>query len=291
MEALSLLLIISIILFLLYPIITGKRAVLSLLFANFLVFSVILILYFQWRGEFYRVLYDMIFFPSDLMGSRAYTWLTSAFLHIGPMHILMNMAFLFLLGFPLEIRAGSRKVIAVYVISALGGSFLYAILSMDNVPALGASGAVSGLMGALLALYPRDEIPMFLGPIFLMRTPVYLAALVFFITEFAYAVVSTGDNVAHTAHIGGLLAGMFTGALVSRVVIRKRRPRYGFLGELAKTPELRELLKNIEGEDNEDVARAWLEEFVKEAKCPRCGGPLQLKGNEISCSCGYRLRI
>jgi membrane associated rhomboid family serine protease len=291
METLSLFLIILIIIFLAYPFITDRRATLFLVSINFLIFSVMIFLYFQYKPLFYPVLKDLIFYPSDMEGARAYTMISSAFLHISPMHILMNMVFLFLLGFPLEIKAGSRKLIVVYVLSAIGGSFLYAILSNGDVPALGASGAISGIMGALLALYPRDEIPMFLGPIFLTRTPVYLAAAVFLLTEFAYAVTYSGDNIAHTAHIGGLIAGMVVGAFVSKIGVEKRPRRYENLGELASTPELRKLLKNIENEENEDVARAWLEEFVKEARCPRCGGELQLKGNEISCSCGYRLRI
>ena len=291
METLSIILILFIILFSAYPIITGKRATLFLVSINFLIFTAMIILYFQSKPLFYPVLHDLIFFPSDMYGIRAYTMITSAFLHIGAMHILMNMVFLFLLAFPLEIKAGSRMVMVVYLLSAIGGSFLYAILSPADIPALGASGAISGIMGALLSLYPRDEIPMFLGPIFLTRTPVYLAAIIFLVTEFAYAMTYTSDNVAHTAHIGGLIAGMAVGALVSRINIEKKPRRYGNLRELARTPELKALLERIENEEDEDVAMAWLEEFVKDAKCPRCGGPLQLNGNEISCSCGYRLKI
>ncbi len=291
METLSIILILFIILFSAYPIITGKRATLFHVSINFLIFTAMIILYFRFKPMFYPVLNDLIFFPSDMYGIRAYTMITSAFLHIGVMHILMNMVFLFLLAFPLEIKAGSRMVVVVYLLSAIGGSFLYAILSPADIPALGASGAISGIMGALLSLYPRDEIPMFLGPIFLTRTPVYLAALIFLVTEFAYAMTYTSDNVAHTAHIGGLIAGMAVGALVSRVHVDKKPRRYGNLRELARTPELKALLERIENEEDEDVARAWLEEFVKDARCPKCGGPLQLNGNEISCSCGYRLKI
>lgn len=274
-----------------YPLIKGKRAVIFLVSGNFAVFFGMIFLYFTWISEFYHVLYDLIFFPSDLVGLRIYTSISSAFLHIDPMHILMNMVFLFLLGFPLEIKAGSRKVIIVYLLSAIGGSFLYALLSPSNTPALGASGAISGLMGALLALYPRDEIPMFLGPVFMRRVPVYFAAGIFFVTEVAYALVSSGDGVAHTAHIGGLVAGMLVGMAVSKFSLKKRRHDFSRLMEIADTDELKEMVKMIENEDNEDVAMAWLSEFLKSARCPKCGGELSMNGNEIRCSCGYRIRI
>lgn len=289
METFSILLILIIILFSAYPLITNKRATISLVLANISIFFLMLFLYFYFRSSFYPVLSDLIFFPGDLGSYRIYTSITSAFLHIAPMHILMNLIFLFLLGFPLEIKAGSRKVIAVYLVSAIGASALYA--ATGNTAALGASGAISGLMGALVALYPRDEIPMFLGPIFLMRTPVYLAALVFLVTESAYAFISTGDNIAHTAHIGGLIAGMLVGAGASKLVIKKKKKDYSPLKELAKTPELQKILEKIKGEENEEIAQAWLEEFVDAAKCPKCGGKLRIDGNSIVCECGYRLRL
>ena len=291
MEAISALLIISMAVFSLYPLIFGKRATISLVLANLFVFSVVLFLYFTSRGNFYAVMRDLIFYPSDILSPRAYTMLTSAFLHFAPLHIFMNLVFLFLLGFPLEIKAGARKVVLVYLISALGGSILYAALSPANVPALGASGAISGLLGALVALYPRDEIPMFVGPIFLTRTPVYLAAAVFLLTEAGYSYIG-GGNIAHTAHIGGLIAGMATGAAVSKIPFGKGgHESYAGLRELATTEELREIYENIERADNEEIKRAWAEEFVKEAKCPVCGGQLSIDGNRVKCSCGYSLRM
>ncbi len=292
METLSIILILIMLFFSAYPLITNKRATISLVLANIVLFSVVIVLYFHWKTSFYPVVSDLVFFPTDLTGSRFYTSITAAFLHTAPMHILMNLIFLFLLGFPLEIKAGSRKVVIVYLISAVGASILYAVLSYPkNIPALGASGAISGLMGALVALYPRDEIPMFLGPIFLTRTPVYLAALIFLVTESAYAFVSPGDNIAHTAHIGGLIAGMAVGAATSRIVIKKRKTDYSSLKALAKTPELREILEKILEEENEDVAQAWLEEFVDAARCPKCSGKLKIEGNKISCGCGYKLKL
>ncbi len=295
MQFFSLIPVLIILLFLTYITITNRRAVICLVLANVMIFSFFILSFrIMEHEQSINTLIDLMFFPSDIFGYRFYTTVTSAFLHIDPMHILMNLIFLFLLGFPLEIKAGSRKVVIVYLISAVGASFLYAVLSYpNNTPALGASGAIAGLMGALVALYPKDEIPMFLGPIFLLRTPVYLAAMIFIITETAYAFASTGDNVARTAHIGGIMTGMVVGAALSRFAFKLKvhTKRYGVLEVLANTHELKRMLDRIKEEDNEEVARAWAEEFIKEARCPLCGRDLRLEKDEVGCDCGYRIKL
>ncbi len=295
MQVYSLIPILIILSFLTYTLLKNKRAVICLVLANIFIFSFFIVSFRVVGPErSIKTLIDLMFFPSDMLGYRAYTAITSAFLHIEPMHILMNMIFLFLLGFPLEIKAGPRKVVVIYLISAVGASFLYAALSYpDNIPALGASGAIAGLMGALVALYPREEIPMFLGPIFLLRTPVYLAAMIFIVTETAYAFASTGDNVARTAHIGGILTGMVVGAIFSKFAfnLKTHTKKYGALRVLADTPELAQILDRIEEEDNEEIARAWVEEFIKEVRCPVCGKDLRLEKEKLRCDCGYILNL
>ncbi len=278
-----------------YPLIFNKWGTVSLVLGNLIVYSAILALSILGMKEtFYSTVMDLVFIPSDLYGYRIYTTMTSAFFHISPTHIFMNLVFLFLLGFPLEIKAGSRLMAALYLPSAIGGSILYALLSPGNTPALGASGAISGLLGALVALYPRDEIPMFLGPIFLRRVPVFIVAGVFLIMESAYA-VSTADNVAHTAHIGGLIAGMAVGAVGSKIAFRGRRPSVmgaEGLEELATNEELREVLQKIKNEDNPEIRDAWLEEFAASSKCLECSGALHIEGKKIACEkCGWERKI
>ena len=108
------------------------------------------------------------------------TLLTAMFLHAGPLHLLMNMLVLLLLGAPFEERIGTRRLLIVFFVGGLLaslGSGLLALWQGQGGIHIGASGAVFAVMGAFALLYPRDEIPMLLGPLFLPRVPVILAAL------------------------------------------------------------------------------------------------------------------
>ncbi len=295
METLSIFLIVVMGASVAYPLIFNRYGTVALSIGNLIVYFTILGADLLGKSALaYHTVLDLIFFPSDLTTYRFYTTMTSSFLHIAPMHIFMNLVFLFLLGFPLEIKQGSRRMAALYLPSAIGGSILYALLSTGNTPALGASGAISGFLGVLVALYPRDEIPMFLGPIFLRRVPVFIVAIVFLLMEGAYAFTSN-DNVAHTAHIGGLIAGMLVGAASAKIGFKKKEAKAistAGLRELAHSDESNDILDRIEGETNPEIRDAWLQEFADTVACPRCNGVLEIKGNRISCTrCGWERRI
>lgn len=126
--------------------------------------------------------------------------LTSAFLHTALWHIVGNMFGLWFIGGPLEQALGRARYLAVYLLSALGGSALVYLLTPMVVPTLGASGAVFGLLGATVVLARRMRYEM--RP--LITVVVFMLVLTF---------VSFGGrlNVSWQAHIGGLV----TGALVA----------------------------------------------------------------------------
>ena len=295
METLSIFLIVVMGASVAYPLIFNRYGTVALTIGNLVVYFSILGADLLGKSALaYQTVLDMVFFPSDLTTVRFYTTMTSSFLHIDPMHIFMNLVFLFLLGFPLEIKQGSRRMAALYLPSAIGGSIFYALLSTGNTPALGASGAISGFLGALVALYPRDEIPMFLGPIFLRRVPVFVVAVIFLLMEGAYS-FTTRDNVAHTAHIGGLIAGMLVGAASAKIGFKKRGAKAIStveLSDLAHSDEAKEILNRIEGETNPEIRDAWLQEFADTVACPKCNGVLEIKGNRIRCPrCGWERGI
>ena len=100
-----------------------------------------------------------------------FTIFTHMFVHADLMHVLFNMVFLMLIGVPLEERIGRRSFALCFFVPGLLALALEAtVRGFDSgILILGASGAVAGTMGALLFLYPKDEIPMFLGFIFLPR--------------------------------------------------------------------------------------------------------------------------
>ena len=77
-----------------------------------------------------------------------------------------------------------------------------------NTLNIGASGAVFGIMGGFALLYPRDEIPMLLGPIFMHRVPVLLATIVFVAMETLYVGMNTQDGIGHGTHMASFVAGV-----------------------------------------------------------------------------------
>ena len=227
-------------------------------------------------------------------GESLYTLLTQMFVHSGFQHILFNMLFLFLIGTQLEMRIGKRRFVTIYLLAGILGVLMETVLRFgESIAIIGASGAISGLMGAMLFLYPRDEIPFFLGPIFLPRVKVWLSVGLWFLLQIFLVFSYSDGTVAYGAHIGGAVAGIVI-AEATRSMSPVRLTK-GFevtgLEALATTDELREALAHIKAADEEDVKRVWLEHFVERMECPDCGGKAKLKGNKLKCSCGFEVEL
>ncbi|NJP99253.1 rhomboid family intramembrane serine protease [Streptomyces zingiberis] len=137
---------------------------------------------------------------------EVYRLLTSAFLHQEPLHIAFNMLGLWWLGGPLEAALGRVRYLALYLLSALGGSALSYLLAAGNQPSLGASGAIFGLLGATVVLMRRMNQDL--------RPVAILLALNLLITF-------TWTGIAWQAHIGGLV----TGAAVAYGMVHAPRGR------------------------------------------------------------------
>jgi membrane associated rhomboid family serine protease len=185
----------------------------------------------QWRTE--RSRFESLV---DSLSNRAYafharearpiTWLTSMFLHGSFMHLLGNMVFLFLFGFALETAIGRGVYLLLYLCSGLGGTLLYWISeSGSDHSVLGASGAISGLMGMYIALYGLRKINFFYNVVFFsghVRAP----ALIVFPVWVGYELLGarySDDGVAHWAHTGGLLFGFTLLALWLRIGVDYNR--------------------------------------------------------------------
>lgn len=158
--------------------------------------------------------------------ARPITWLTSMFLHGSASHLFGNMVFLFLVGFALEIAIGRGIFLLLYLCSGLGGTLLYwASVAGADSTVLGASGAVSGLMGMYIALYGMRKISFFYHVIFFVgqfRAPALIILPVWIGFELWGAHFAT-DNVAYWAHTGGLLFGFVLLALWMRVGLKVDR--------------------------------------------------------------------
>lgn len=162
------------------------------------------------------------------------TLLTSLFLHGGFAHIAGNMLFLSIFGDNVEDRLGHLRFFLFYILSGLAGSAAHIAVSVFTgdglmVPTLGASGAISGVMGAYLLLFPGNRVRVLLFSIIPTTVSAFVAIGMWFLFQLVnglgYLGGSRGDGVAYAAHIGGFLFGLF---VVKRFLPRRRRVRYHY---------------------------------------------------------------
>ena len=148
--------------------------------------------------------------PVQIMGGRnLFTLITSMFLHADIIHIGMNMFFLLITGDAVERALGSSRFLALYLaFGVIGGLFHSYLNSASAIPAIGASGAIFGVLAAFAILFPFRWLLKLFGfkPIPL---PAILFVFITILTETAYVSSGVVENVAHTAHVGGFLAGVF----------------------------------------------------------------------------------
>jgi membrane associated rhomboid family serine protease len=143
--------------------------------------------------------------------------LTSMFLHSGLLHIAGNMLFLWIFGDNVEDYFGHFPYLLFYLACGVGSDLTHIIFnSHSSLPALGASGAISGVMGAYIILYPRAQV-LTLVLIFFIPIPAFVILGYWFLLQFVAGVSSVGaaatGGVAWWAHIGGFLMGMIITAL------------------------------------------------------------------------------
>jgi membrane associated rhomboid family serine protease len=146
--------------------------------------------------------------------------LTSMFLHSGPAHIAGNMLFLWIFGDNVEDFFGHLPYLLFYLVCGIGAGLLHVLFNLNSaVPALGASGAISGVMGSYMLLYPRARV-LTLVFVFLVPLPAVFILGSWFILQFlsGMTAVSAGvsGGVAWWAHVGGFLLGMLLTALARR---------------------------------------------------------------------------
>lgn len=148
------------------------------------------------RGEYGRIIYSM-------------------FLHAGIDHLFNNMVILFFLGAMIEKVTGHIQLLLIYLLSGIGAnicSLLYKVMTMDSMASVGASGAIFGLDGVLLAwiLLDRQAMPDV--------TPRRVLLMIVLSLYSGF----TAHNIDNAAHVGGLLTGFAAGALLCALRRRKR---------------------------------------------------------------------
>ncbi len=144
-------------------------------------------------------------------------FLTGAFMHGGWWHLILNMWTLFIFGASLEGRIGRWQFLSFYLVCGLIASFAHAVFNPDSAaPALGASGAIAGVLGAYATTFPRAKLTILILivviPLF-FRVPALFYGLIWFGFQFAQGFIdlaspSMGAGIAWWAHIGGFIAGV-----------------------------------------------------------------------------------
>ena len=148
------------------------------------------------------------------------TVLTSMFMHGGLLHIAFNMLFLWIFGNNVEDSMGRGRFVLFYLLAGIVAAYAQALLDTNaTVPAIGASGAVAGVLGGYLLLYPHARVLTLVFIIFfvtLIEIPAVIMLGIWFVLQFLPAigqlatpdVSTTGGGVAYFAHIGGFVFGL-----------------------------------------------------------------------------------
>ena len=157
--------------------------------------------------------------------------LTSMFLHASWLHIIGNMWVLWIFGDNIEDYLGHFTYLLFYLVSGFAAAVAHILLNAgSNVPSVGASGAIAGVMGAYFVLYPRARVLIWFPPIFFFHLPTWLVLGYWFFVQFLSGAATsiaetsqTSGGIAFWAHVGGFVAGI---VLIKVLPERPRRYRY-----------------------------------------------------------------
>ncbi|HEY5682399.1 MAG TPA: rhomboid family intramembrane serine protease [Sulfuricaulis sp.] len=176
------------------------------------------------RG-FEMVVYRLGVIPAALLGDKTLppelamvpptlTVFTSMFMHGGWMHLIGNMLYLWIFGNNIEDAMGHVRFVVFYLLCGIAAVFAQALPNMEStIPMIGASGAISGVLGAYLLLFPRAHVLVLIPLGFFSRT-MYLPAMLVLGFWFLLQLINSAladpnqGGVAFGAHIGGFIAGM-----------------------------------------------------------------------------------
>lgn len=146
-------------------------------------------------------------------GEGGLTLLSSMFLHAGFWHLLGNMLFLHIFGDNLEDQLGHLGFLGFYLVSGIGADVAQVALAPDSiVPMIGASGAIAGVMGGYLVMFPRARVDILIFLIIIIRivtVRAWLLLAIWLAIQLGNGVTQTGDEggVAYWAHTGGFVVG------------------------------------------------------------------------------------
>jgi rhomboid family protein len=172
----------------------------------------------------------------SVTGSQPSTWVTiftAMFMHGGFLHIIGNMLFLWIFGNNVEDAMGPLKFLVFYLLSGIAALALQVAFNTDStVPTIGASGAIAGVLGGYILLYPRARVLTLIFLIFFVtfiEVPAVLVLGLWFLQQLYFGVADlsdpTGGGVAYFAHIGGFAFGLIFVRVFATRMRRQPEPR------------------------------------------------------------------
>jgi membrane associated rhomboid family serine protease len=206
--------------------------------------------------------------PNNLFANwpgSAFTVVTSMFMHGGIAHIIGNMVFLWVFGDNIEDKFGRLKYVLLYIGWGFAAALLHSAVAASSgdgmIPAVGASGAISGVLGAYMVMFPRARIYTIITAFFIytVRIPVLIYIPFWFALQLIFGVLGQfgplGDSgVAYLAHVGGFIAGAATG-LVGRGFVLPKLASLAGKGTTYKPPlkKVRPKIEDVVGEASPEV--------------------------------------
>jgi len=162
--------------------------------------------YFEW------IIYNYGLIPIVLIKEQNFTPLiTHIFLHGGWSHLIGNMLFLFIFGDNIEDRLGHLRYLFFYLICGVGASIFWMLTDpLSTIPSIGASGAISGVLGAYFVFYPFARIRALMGFghfIRVIRVPAWVMISTWFLYQLLLGLLPFNTGIAYWAHIGGFIVG------------------------------------------------------------------------------------
>ena len=181
--------------------------------------------------------------PSDIY---IYKIFSSMFLHGTWMHLIGNMAYLWIFGNNIEDYLGHIKFLIFYLFCGICATLIHVFSDVNStIPVVGASGAISGILGAYLILYPRAKVKLLVwfGIVTILRVRASIVLIFWFVYQFLSVLKSTGEGggVAWWAHIGGFIAGLCSGHFLAyppRTTQPSHRLKILNIGQKARLPLL-----------------------------------------------------
>ena len=211
------------------------RATLTLVGLNFLIYFFTSRLYgtgLEAFYDFFGLTPSRVLSPDWIIWYKTFPFLTSMFVHGSLLHVTGNCLFLYVFGSELENRFGPRKLLYFYLLSGIYADLFHICFEWQSpIPAIGASGAISGLMGGVLVLLPLKKIRFLfisLVPFYsrIVEVPAYICMGLYFIMQVLFGLLDKGSSIAYWAHVGGFVGGFALSFLVlTRPFARPRKAR------------------------------------------------------------------